>query len=223
MLLDHMDLEHPMVTPEPVVTKDQVTEDPVTPEADHLDCQVKCKYCNRNFKNVAECNMHVNRRHKKVKCPQCKKHFVKQADCDNHVRDTHNFVCTTCGEAFASNPDLCKHTQSHHVKICHLCSRIFVSEDKLFDHMKQTHPGSTGRTREELIEDERARARAVQRWFSEMQKKKKKKKYKDDDEDEDDDDNTYYPSQGYNNDSLVDPEFKPTKRELKEADKEDDS
>ena len=46
-------------------------------------------------------------------------------------------------------------------------------------------------------------------------KKKKKKKYKDDDEDE-----TYNPSQDYNDDSLVDPEFKPTKRELKEADKE---
>ena len=90
--------------------------------------------------------------------------------------------------------------------------------------MKETHPGSTGHTREELIEDERAHARAVQRWFSEIQKKemKKKKKYKDDDKDEDDDDDMYHPSQDYNDDSLVDPEFKPTKRELKEADKEGD-
>ena len=67
----------------------------------------------------------------------------------------------------------------------------------------------------------------VQRWLSEMQKKekkkKKKKKYKDDDEDEDDDDDTYHPTQDYNNDSLVDPEFKPTKKELKKADKEGDS
>ena len=53
-------------------------------------------------------------------------------------------------------------------------------------------------------------------------KKKKKKKYKDDDED-DDDDVTYHPSQDYNDDSQVDPEFRPTKRELKEADKEGDS
>ena len=50
-------------------------------------------------------------------------------------------------------------------------------------------------------------------------KKEKKKKYKDDD---DDDDDTYHPSQDYNDDSLVDPEFRPTKRELKEADKEGD-
>ena len=40
---------------------------------------------------------------------------------------------------------------------------------------------------------------------------------------EDDDDDMYHPSQDYNDDSLVDPEFRPTKRELKEADKEGDS
>ena len=62
---------------------------------------------------------------------------------------------------------------------------------------------------------------AVRKWFKEMQRreKKKKKKYKDDDDDDDDDD-TYHPSQDYNDDSQVDPEFRPTKRELKEADEE---
>ena len=53
-------------------------------------------------------------------------------------------------------------------------------------------------------------------------KKKKKKKYKDDDDDDDDDD-MYHPSQDYNDDSQVDPEFRPTKRELKEADEDGDS
>ena len=115
MLLDHMDRKHPTVAPKPVVTENQVTEDPATMEADCQDCQVMCKYCDRHFKNVSERNMHVNRRHKKVMCPQCKKRFVKQEDCDNHVRDANKFACTTCGEVFASNPDLCKHTQSHHV------------------------------------------------------------------------------------------------------------
>ena len=63
-------------------------------------------------------------------------------------------------------------------------------------------------------------------WFSEMQekekKKKKKKKYKDDDENKDDLDDTYHPSQDYNDESQVDPEFRPTKKELKEADSEGD-
>ena len=52
--------------------------------------------------------------------------------------------------------------------------------------------------------------------------KKKKKKYKDDDDDNDDDD-TYHPSQDYNDDSQVDPKFRPTKRELREADEEGNS
>ena len=52
--------------------------------------------------------------------------------------------------------------------------------------------------------------------------KKKKKKYKDVDDDDDDDD-MYHPSQNYNDDSQVDPKFRPTKRELKEADEEGDS
>ena len=60
-------------------------------------------------------------------------------------------------------------------------------------------------------------------WFSEMQEKEKKRKYKDDDEDEDDDDDTYHLSQDFNDYSQVDPEFKPTKKELKEADREGDS
>ena len=72
-----------------------------------------------------------------------------------------------------------------------------------------------------MIEDEQARAHAVWQWFKEMRrrerKKKKKRKHRDDD------DNMYHPSQDYNDDSQVDPKFRPTKRELKEADKEGDS
>ena len=52
-------------------------------------------------------------------------------------------------------------------------------------------------------------------------KKKKKKKYKEDDEEDNDD--TYHLSQDYNDDSQVDPKFRPTKRELKEADREGNS
>ena len=38
ILLDHMDLEHPTVAPEPVVTESQVTKHPETMEADCQDC-----------------------------------------------------------------------------------------------------------------------------------------------------------------------------------------
>ena len=92
--------------------------------------------------------------------------------------------------------------------------------------MKEMHLGSTEHSREKLIKGERAQARTVWKWLNEMQrrekKKKKKKKYKDDDDDDDDDD-MYHPSQDYNDDSQVDPKFRPTKRELKEGDEEGDS
>ena len=56
-------------------------------------------------------------------------------------------------------------------------------------------------------------------------KRKKKKKHRDDDDDDndEDDDEMYHPSQDYNDDSQVDPKFRPTRRELREADKEGDS
>ena len=55
-------------------------------------------------------------------------------------------------------------------------------------------------------------------------KNKKKKKHRDDDDDDndEDDDKMYHPSQDYNDDSQVNPEFRPTQRELKEANEEGD-
>ena len=90
--------------------------------------------------------------------------------------------------------------------------------------MGEIHPGSTVHTHKEMIEDEQALAHAVWQWFKDMQRKerKKKKKHRDDDDDDNDDDETYHPSQDYNDDSQVDPKFRPTRRELREADKEGD-
>ena len=100
---------------------------------------------------------------------------------------------------------------------------LFQKIYKLIAHMREIHLGSTVCTREEMIEDEQAQAHTVRQWFKEMQrkerKKKKKKKHRDDDDDDEDDDKTYHPSQDYNDDSQVDPEFRRTRRELREADK----
>ena len=145
MLPNHMDLKHPTVAPEPVVTESQVTEDPATLEADHQNSQVKCKCCDRHFKNVAECNMHINRRHKRIKCPQCKKHFVKQADCDNHVRDVHKFVCSISGcSVFKYNEiELQKHLRHEHrskmVFRCNKYVKVFSTRPELHQHHEVEH------------------------------------------------------------------------------------
>ena len=72
MLQDHIELEHPTVAVKPIETEEQVTRESATLDTSCQDHQVKCKYCDRHFGNVAECNMHINRRHKRVKCPSVK-------------------------------------------------------------------------------------------------------------------------------------------------------
>ena len=96
--------------------------------------------------------------------------------------------------------------------------------------MRDAHPGATVHTREQMIEDKQAREHAARQLFKELQrrerrKKKKKKKHRDNDDydDDEDDDDTYHLSQDYNDDSQVDPEFRPTRRELRKAEKEGDS
>ena len=76
-----------------------------------------------------------------------------------------------------------------------------------------------------MVEEEQVQEHAACQLFKEFQrrerkkKKKKKKKHRDDDDydNDEDDDKMYYPSQNYNDDSQVDPEFRPTRRELWEA------
>ena len=97
LLQDHMEHEHPTVMDTQVETEPQVTTDPATLDTSCQDHQVKCKYCDRYFKSVAECNLHINRKHKKILCPECEKRFVKQADCDNHFRDVHKLKKLICG------------------------------------------------------------------------------------------------------------------------------
>ena len=98
--------------------------------------------------------------------------------------------------------------------------------------MRDVHPGATVHTREQMIEDKQAQEHAAHQLFKELQRrerrrrKKKRKKHREDDDDDDndeDDDETYHPSQDYNDDSQVDLEFRPTRRELREANEEGDS
>ena len=78
-----------------------------------------------------------------------------------------------------------------------------------------------------MIEDEQAQMHAACKLFRELQRRerRKKKKHRDDDDNDNDEDDeeTYHLSQDYNDNSQVDPEFRPTRRELREADEEGNS
>ena len=103
---------------------------------------------------------------------------------------TGTLFAQLAGKVFGNNSDLCRHTTSCHIKLCHVCHRTFVSDDKLINHVREAHPGATVCTREQMIEDERARVHAACQLFNELQrrerrkKKKKKKKHRDDDDDD---------------------------------------
>ena len=59
--------------------------------------------------------------------------------------------------------------------------------------------------------------------FKELQRRKRRKKKKKHRDDDKGDHEMYHPSQDYNDDSQVEPEFRPTRRELREADEEGNS
>ena len=116
LLQNHMQHEHPTVTYIQVETEPQVTTDPATLDTSHQDSQVKCKYCDRYFKSVAECNMHVNRKHIKILCPECEKHFVykyNDTELHEHMRYDHwsqiVFRCNKCVKVFSTKPELHQH------------------------------------------------------------------------------------------------------------------
>ena len=85
--------------------------------------------------------------------------------------------------------------------------------------MNEVHDKVEPCSSERMAEDQ-----LVQQFHERQRKKKKRKKKKkqddDDDDDDEDEDETYYPSQDYGDDSNVDPEYHPSKKELKGADKE---
>ena len=133
----------------------------------------------------------------------------------------HN-ACDTCGADFPNNQDLFHHVRKDHVNLCHICRENFVLSSQLQKHLDEAHAQARARSREQMIDDERTKEHEEKERRKREKKKKKKKKRAEDDDDDEDDDSTYYPSQDQGDDSNVDPEWLPSKRALKRADKEGD-
>ena len=106
---------------------------------------MKCKYCDRHFRNTAKCNIHINRRYKKVNCPKCEKHFVKQEDCENHFRDVHKITChiTGCSVFKYNETELHEHMRDDHrskmVFKCNKCVKVFSMRPELHQHHEVEH------------------------------------------------------------------------------------
>ena len=148
LLQDHTEWEHPEVTNTQIGTEPQVIPDPATQDTTGQDCWVKCKYCDRYFKSVAECNMHINRKYKKIICPECEKCFVKQADCNNHFRNVHKIKKLVssvkgCSVYKYNDLELHEHMRYNHwsqiVFKCNKCVKLISSRPQLHQHHKVEH------------------------------------------------------------------------------------
>ena len=184
-----------------------------------------CGKCPRKFQELSMLINHSKDHPENVhQCEECRWRFTSHRRLNEHCRGTHDtkhFSCDTCGKSFSSNDDLYRHQVSKHIHLCHICYNQFLSQSELKDHMNEVHDKAEPRSSERMAEDQ-----LVQQFHERQRKKKKRKKKKkqddDDDDDDEDEDETYYPSQDYGDDSNVNPEYHPSKKELNGADKEGD-
>jgi len=149
-----------------------------------------------------------------------------------------HFGCQWCVAFFSKQSLLDNHISKVHCYKCQICERICPTENKLNLHMLNAHRTVTlskeqhdedRRLRQEFMD--RTRMAEKRRWAEEWdkaeerqkKKKRKKTKYKKDDKDDNpDDDPDYLPEQDRGDDSIVDATYRPSKKELRKADKEGD-
>ena len=191
----------------------------------------KCTKCARTFRSLVMFINHSGDHPKnKHKCKECNWCFATlgrlHVHCE-HTHDTMHNACDTCGTDYPNNDALYHHIRDDHVKICHICRDYLVSDSQLQEHLDETHAQTPVKSREQMIDEERAKEHEEKerRKHDKKKKKKKKKKRQDDDDDEDDeeeDDSMYYLSRDHGDSSGVDPEWVPSQRALRRADKEGD-
>ena len=190
----------------------------------------KCTKCSREFRAI---NMYIDhsRDHAEniYKCRECRWCFASLERLHAHCMSTHNTMynaCSICGTDFPTNDDLYHHMTRDHVVLCHICHESFVSEVQLQGHLEEAHTKTPANSREQMIDEERAKEheeKERRKWEKKRKRKKKKKKEEEDNDDDDKfDDSTYYPSKDQGDISEDDPEWLPSKRALRKADEEGD-
>ena len=106
------------------------------------DCANVCNVCNKPYKNFHKCQDRKKR--ETVKCRHCDKIFKNVSNLRFHIKGFHNEdktdVCKFCGKSFAGKPLLKTHIrQSHSRKTCPHCqksllNRFFLKKHLVFDH-----------------------------------------------------------------------------------------
>ncbi|MCG8626597.1 MAG: hypothetical protein MJE68_31930 [Proteobacteria bacterium] len=126
-----------------------------------------------------------------------------------NTHDTMHHACATCGQDFNTKDEKAAHCSDKHTGKCWLCSKDFVLIKALQAHLRDEHgvreATSTEMTKE-LEEEHQRRLEQRSKW---EKKQREAARRKIDDEDDDDDD-------------ADDPDYRPSKKQLKRADRQGD-
>ena len=161
------------------------------------------------------------------------------------------FGCTHCLQGFESQKDLDDHSLQKHIFICGSCFKIFPEETQRDSHMVKEHkaqlPSKKLTKQEKLLvkewqkrmsrqeKDRRAKQEWDETWVAyvaskkqEIDEERRSKKAKTKEEADaaagnyKDEDKDYHPSEDAGDRSSIDPSYEPTRKDLKDANKEGD-
>ena len=111
----------------------------------------RCKYCDKEFKNLFMKTAHIKKIHEKVKisgfkCDFCDAIYRYQYDLVSHIETIHEgiyrFNCDSCPKAYGTAKLLREHTRSDHeenIYNCDICDNSFRRKKNLEAHVRAIH------------------------------------------------------------------------------------
>ena len=182
----------------------------------------ECDKCERAFQSIGMLIHHSSEhRENKRQCKECAWRFATWQRLIDHCINTHDTMhhaCATCGKDFKTNDEKVTHCSERHTGKCWICDKDFVLVEQLQVHLRDDHKMKDATSPEktkELEEEHHRELERKRRW--EKQQREAAKRKKDDDDDDDDPDD-----QSGKRKKDVDPDYRPSKKQLKKADKRGD-
>ncbi|OXA45301.1 gastrula zinc finger protein XlCGF49.1 [Folsomia candida] len=117
----------------------------------HRDAKVKCKVCERSFKNPSSLRSHVRNFHtnrERPSCDTCHRVFFNSSNLRDHIESIHStgerprFPCTfpDCEKTYLKKSHISQHVKTDHAQIpvrfmCNLCGKECKSKNNLNIHI----------------------------------------------------------------------------------------
>ena len=181
----------------------------------------ECDKCERNFQSIGMLIHHSSEhRENKRQCKECAWRFATWQRLIDHCINTHDTMhhaCATCGKDFNTNDEKVTHCSERHTGKCWICDKDFVLVEQLQVHLRDEHKmkDATSPEKTKDLEEEHRRELERKRRWERQQCAAAKRRLGDDDDDDPDD-------RSGKRKKDVDPDYRPSKKQLKKADKRGD-